>query len=272
MQANSAYTWRWYARTVVLGLVFVCSSVCLKAVDVPIECTVLYQTPDGYFVDAGSERGLTIGSTGTVLRNGEQIAHVTVIRVTKSTSLLRVASARQQDPPRAGDSVQLVVTRDASNDSEGEEADETRDRSPTLKDSHERDDNFVPLLTPPERSVGFTAARNIFHGTLRVRQLLQVDSENLQDYSVTRLGSQGGLERIGGTPWNFGWSGDLSYRDGQALENTPDYQKLRLHLFDLAFFRRFDDRSMVRVGRFLPRELPAVGYLDGAHGELGGSR
>lgn len=227
-----------------------------------IECTILYETPDGLFVDAGSDRGVEVGSTGAIIRDGDQIARVSVVRVTKSTALITLVTPPRQDRPVPGDRVYLMVS-----DAAPAQKEETRgERSPTLKESRD-DEEFVPLLALPERSVGLTTPSNLFHGTLSLRQLLQVDSEELRDYSVTRVGSHGSLERIEGSPWNLEWSGDVEYRDGHALEDAQDYQEPQLYLYRLAFFRKFDDSSMVRVGRFLPRELPSVGYLDGAQGE-----
>jgi hypothetical protein len=126
----------------------------------------------------------------------------------------------------------------------------------------------VPLLAPPERrALAESRARDIFHGQAWVRQLLQLESEHDANESITRVGSSGSYERMGGTSWTLGWSGDLSYRTGQALEGTRDYDDLILHVYRLSLYRRFVDRSFVRAGRFLPCELPGVGYLDGVQGE-----
>ncbi|HVY61587.1 MAG TPA: hypothetical protein VHF22_08040, partial [Planctomycetota bacterium] len=62
-------------------------------------------------------------------------------------------------------------------------------------------------------------------------------------------------------------SGELSYRSGDGFERARDDERLRPEVFQLSLFRRFDGRSFVRLGRFLPRELPAVGFIDGAHAE-----
>ena len=155
-----------------------CSPALVEAAEV--ECTILYETPDGLFVDAGSDRGVAVGNNGAILRNGDQIGRVSVVRVTKSSALLKLLTPARQDPPGPGDRVYLTVA-DPSPDQPEDEAD---DRSPTVKDPRDEDD-FVPLLALPERSVGLTTPKNIFHGTIRLRQLLQVDSEQLRDFSVT---------------------------------------------------------------------------------------
>jgi hypothetical protein len=240
-----------------------------EAPEAPVECTIVYEAPGGFFVDAGADRGLTAGSQGIVLRDGKTIARVEVLRTAKRSALVRVLPSREEAAPGPGDLVHIFVQRPpaAVDDDVGGRSEGAPSSSTTLKEPGTADD-FVPLLAPPEhRSPALADPRNIFHGQLRLHQLFQIDPDADRDYSVTRLGSHGGLERIGGTPWALEWSGNLSYRDGDALENTRDYRKLRLHAFNLALFRKFEDQSSVRLGRFVPRPLPAVGFVDGFQGE-----
>lgn len=232
------------------------------AAEVPVQCNVIYRTADRVYVDAGTDVGLASGDAGIVRRDGIEVARVEVLRATKSSSLLQVTVGRDETTPRVGDTVHFVVE-----ETPPAEKPDPRERSPTLKDPDSKP--FVPLLAPPEgRSVRATPKENIFHGRLWVRQLLQVEEDELRDYSITRLGTVGSLERIGGTPWTLEWSGDVSYRDGHALRNSEDYRDVVPRVFGLSFVRRFEDESMLRLGRFLPLELPGVGYLDGAQGEM----
>jgi hypothetical protein len=128
---------------------------------------------------------------------------------------------------------------------------------------------FVPLLAPDLGEQGFTSARNLLQGSVTAFQAAQVATDGRTlDYLLSRVRTSGGLERIDGTPWALEWSAALSYRDGEGLARSRDHEQLRAEVFRLSLFRRFDDRSMVRLGRFIPRELPAVGLVDGAHGEV----
>ena len=84
---------------------------------------------------------------------------------------------------------------------------------------------------------------------------------------ITRITTSGSLERIGRTPWALEWAGQDHFRAGDELEDIRNHEDLRLEAYRLALYRRFDDRSFVRLGRFIPGELPGVGFLDGAQGE-----
>jgi hypothetical protein len=103
---------------------------------------------------------------------------------------------------------------------------------------------------------------------MRIRQMLQTDRENLRDYSVTHFSSSGSLDRIEGSKWSFEWSGDLAYRDGDAYRYNSDYQEPRLDLYMGSFQHPLADDGFLRLGRFLPRELPGIGYVDGVQGQI----
>ena len=226
-----------------------------------VECAVTYEAADGLFVDAGQDQGLQAGDRGTVRRDGAEIAQVEVQNVSKGSALLRVLSVLQRPGPKPGDRVQLTAHPAAPREAEPS-------ASPTLKDLRREEEAFTPLLSAPgHRNQALGAQGNIFHGQLRLRELYQVDPKGDSDYSITRLDSSGSLQRIARGPWALDWSGELSYRTGEALEDVQAYETLRFDLFRLSLFRRFDDQSSVRAGRFVPWTLPAVGYLDGVQME-----
>jgi hypothetical protein len=150
-----------------------------------------------------------------------------------------------------------------------EEQKEDRDTESSNRNSTNTEDKeFIPLLAPASWTLGLPEARNIFHGQLRIRQMLQKDRENLFDYSMTRLGSSGSLDRIEGSDWDFEWSADLAYRDGYAYRFHPDYQQPRLDIYLASLYRPINEDGFLRFGRFLPRELPGIGYVDGVQGQL----
>jgi hypothetical protein len=77
------------------------------------------------------------------------------------------------------------------------------------------------------------------------------------------MNSSGSVERIEGSPWNFSWSGSLRYRDGDGYARHRQYQDPHLTLYEAIFQRSLDGDGFLRFGRFLPRELPGIGPVDG---------
>ena len=110
--------------------------------------------------------------------------------------------------------------------------------------------------------------RNISHGRIQVQQMFQTDSQGDLGYSVTRLSSSGGMDRIEGSPWSFEWSGDVRYRAGDAYLANPNYQEPHLDLYRAMFQRPLGEGGFFRLGRFVPYELPAIGYVDGLQGQV----
>ncbi len=234
----------------------------VRAAERTVECSVLYETPDGLHLDAGAEAGLAAGDAGAVYRGGEEIARVEVVQTSTSWTLVRIVLLSGTARPAVGDRAVLTAGRPP-----GAGGAPGRPEA-ALKASPDEEEPFVPLLAPPG-SPGLARAKaaNVFHGELSLRQLFQLDPDGDQDYSVTRVGTSGTFERMGGGPWTAEWSGDVSYRDGKGLEATPDYREYRVHVVRASLFRRFADGGSLRLGRFLPRELPGVGYLDGVQGD-----
>lgn len=97
--------------------------------------------------------------------------------------------------------------------------------------------------------------------------MMQTDSEGDLGYSVSRVRSSGGMERIEGTRWSLSGSGDLRYRNGDAYQNHPEYEEIRPNVYRLMLQRPIEDGGFLRFGRFVPVELPGVGYVDGFQGE-----
>jgi hypothetical protein len=276
-----------------------------QGADVSVPVEVLYESADGIYVSTAKNAGLEKGEIGWLDRAGQPLVRIEVVSSSGGSSLLKVAGARPDPFPAAGEKLAVRVVRTARDapperkrsgtlkdrkaaDAEPAELSEGSVDAPTIPDGSKPGElpetvtdpeaqdpaapkppqPFVPLLAGDKGDVGaYTDAFNIWQGQAWVRQLFQVTPGGDYDYFVTHVGTSGSLERIEGTPWAFEWSGDLSYRDGAALDDVEGYRELRFDLYRLSVFRRFDSQSSVRLGRFLPRELPSVGYLDGAQGE-----
>lgn len=225
-----------------------------------VEANIVQRTVDGVYVDVGRAAGLTPGTRGRILRGEATIGTVQVSTVAASSALLQLLTVWQGEVPQVGDQVVFDVEETTSSE---------KTASSSLKDPNAASEPFVPLLAPMrERSVNVNDPANIFHGRIWMRQSLQMEQEQLADYSLSRMGTAGSVERIGGTPWAVDWNANLSYRTGDGLSNSRYYQEPRLDLRQLSLFRKFDGGSFVRAGRFLPLELPSVGYLDGGQAEV----
>ena len=68
-------------------------------------------------------------------------------------------------------------------------------------------------------------------------------------------------------PGVFEWDTDITYRTGDAFEGRDDFQEPELDLDEAFFQRRLKNDGFLRLGRFLPRELSSIGYVDGMQGE-----
>lgn len=226
-------------------------------VDAPersIEVEVRYQTIDGLFVDLGSVAGVRAGLLGSVEENGRVLGRFEVVYVSRSSAFLRPEFSIPEKWASG-----LVITL---NFDEPLVAPETTDEDgPRYQDTR----GFTPLLADPPGmgNAGVTDARNVVAGRLSARQLFQSTTEDDLDYLRTHVSTSGSVQRLDGTPWAIEWGGELIYRSGDGYEDLDDYQELDPELYQFSLFRRFDDKAMVRIGRFLPRELPSVGYVDG---------
>ena len=231
-----------------------------EAVEISVDCRILHETIDGIYVDLGTDSGLKEGAVG-LLRQSR--TRVEVVKVVSGSTLLRVLSDYTPGLFTAGDEITLIYDREEAQDA----APASPTRSPTLKDPT-GEEEFTPLLvTPDMREAAASEASNIFHGRFTVRQIYQLGDDSDNDYSISRFTTSGSLERIGRTAWTFEWAGQVHYRTGDELEDIRNFEEIRVEAYRLALYRRFDDRSFVRLGRFIPNELPGVGFLDGAQGE-----
>ncbi len=232
----------------------------IQAAEVTVSARITHELATGIYVDKGTDHGLQQGLLGSLRLNDGRMLEFEVLQATRNTSTLRIIN-RPVDIQRLLDKVvELIFEKQQDKDTDAE--------SSTRHSLNADNEKFVPLLAPPSWALGLPEARNIFHGQLRIRQMLQKDRESLLDYSVTRLGSSGSLDRIEGSDWDFEWSGDLAYRDGHAYRYHPDYQQPRFDLYLASFYRPIDEEGFLRFGRFLPRELPGIGYVDGVQGQV----
>ena len=222
------------------------------AEEASIECQLLYEIADGFFVNVGGQSRLVKGSIGLLSRGGQPVARFEVVTVSKESSFLRLSGLRPNGFPAPGENITLTLTELAApSGSEGREPSRTlKDRkssdqpeavpltqgqvnAPAIPDNSkagqlpatDANGKFLPLLAPEGGKIGaFTDAYNISQGQASVRQILQFTPGNELNSAATHIRSSGSVERIQATPWAFEWSADVSYRDGKAYKDVDDYQ------------------------------------------------
>jgi len=217
-----------------------------------VVCRVSYVSAGALYVDAGVDRNLRPGDVGEVRRDGERIAGVEVVSVSRSSARLRTLDGAA---PLPGDTVHLRARVPAGPEPE--------------PDPEPKADNgdFVPLLEKQKQQIKVGPKGNIFHGRVSLDQRFQGDSNGNLGYWMTLLGSSGSLDRIAGGPWALRWFAKASVREGDAFENSP-LQGARLDVYEFFASRPLQGgNGFLRLGRLLPRGLAAAGYVDGAQAE-----
>lgn len=220
---------------------------------------VTFVLADGIYINLGREDGVQEEAAGTARADSGLLGRFVVVYVSRNSSFLRLETPASSAEPLVTGTLLMLEFDDALGgrvaDLEGPEP-PTGDAEP-----------FVPLLTP-RVVVDARGSRNVFHGRVTARQWYQRTSDSDLDYFRTRLRTNGSIDRIDGTAWAFEWDADLTYRSGDGLEDVDRHEEFDPKFFRLAAVRRFDDRSIVRVGRFLPYELPSMGFVDGVQAEI----
>ncbi len=255
---NSKYR-KIYAQIFALGIAFTCCSMFDLIAKEQVVSRIQIVIPEGFYIDAGKNEHLAPGMVGIVTRGGRLISKAQIERCSPRSSLLTSLDSVVGESLRVGDVVKFTIVTPARTNRTSTPPEVKRPKKPR---------NFTPLLAPDKQSKGLTTPKNLSHGRIWFNQDLQVDSnDGLRDYSISRLGTRGSVERLKGSLWSINWYNQLSYRDGDVLENSDGFNQLRFDLYRLSIQKRYPDDSLLRFGRFLPHELPQVGYLDGTQGE-----
>jgi hypothetical protein len=232
------------------------------AKEVTVTARITNELSNGFYVDKGTDQELRQGMSGSLRFDDGRIIEFEVIEATRKLAMLRLSGESDKQEKLVGRTVELTFEQDTKGQQNQDE------KSSVSSPATVKDEKFVPLLAPAQWTLGIPDTRNIFHGQMRARQSLQIDSENQRDYSVAHFSSSGSLDKIEGSDWSFVWSGDIAYRDGDAYRYNPDYQQPRLDLYYGSFQHPFGDNGFLRLGRFVPRELPGIGYVDGVQGQI----
>lgn len=247
-----------------LALTLLLPSAQLRAQSTIVQGQIVDVTQEDLYVDVGTGQGLRPGDIGTIGQKGTQIARVQVMEATRFSARLRILSKAASTNFKEGDRVNFHVSRAPPS-----EEDKGATHTVPKGDQPQQTEEFVPLLAPlPPKKAALPVSENIFHGRLRNRQLWQTENRNQSNYTLSSLDSDGSIERINGTSLSFVWSGLATYRSGSAFRSSPDYQDVKADLYRATLAGKFsEERGTFRVGRFLPQEVPSVGYVDGLQSE-----
>jgi len=218
---------------------------------------VSYRTPDGFYVDVGSDAGLRVGDIGIVRRDGVEVVRAEVIAVAEKSARMEIRRGLPGQPG-VGEPVWFEAPGRANPDAP----------APTAKKADETEP-FVPLLERTKTPLEARSRKNIHSGWVSISQYLQSASLSSFDFWTTRIGSAGRIDRLGGKAWALRWSGNLSARGGEGFEDSV-LEGGRIDVFELALSHRTESGTL-QFGRFLSRALAGVGYLDGVHIERGQS-
>jgi len=265
---TTAVKFGWMILVVAAGL---STTTAALAAEVTVRGRITNEAQDGVYVDVGTDQGLRPGLSGSLQLDDEQTFTFEVLTVERQSALLRLP-AHRGGTAFVGRMVEVIFQPEAPRPAQKTRAKSgdpnQASKSSTAPGSPGRQEEFVPLLALLPRGPEAPKPPSDSHGRVQLRQMLQTDSEGGLGYSVTRLDSSGSMGRIGGSPWNFEWSGGLRYRDGDAYISHPEYQEPHLDVYRAMFQRPLGDGGFLRFGRFVPYELPGIGYVDGLQGQV----
>lgn len=228
-----------------------------------VPAQITYRIEEGVYVDVGSDKGLKRGVKGQLVLDDGSSVPFEVMQSAHSTALLRLdGQGTTLDADGQALRVDLVFE---SEEVSAAEADANAEGANAEKAAPEA---FVPLLEQMKEMPAVTQSENVSHGNIGVRYTMQTGTDNQLDRSTTRLYTSGNIDRLEGTGWSFKWSGSGRYRSGDAYKDHPDYQTVEPLVYNLMLQHPLVDGGFVRLGRFLPFELPGVGYIDGGQLEV----
>jgi hypothetical protein len=127
---------------------------------------------------------------------------------------------------------------------------------------------FVPLLAPQSRTPTVTQSHSVGHGNVGINHSMVTGTDSGQDRMMTRMYTSGSIDRLFGSGWSLNWLANARYRSGDGYQDHAEYETIQPLVYSAMLQYPLAGDGFVRVGRFLPYELPGVGYLDGAQMEF----
>jgi hypothetical protein len=272
----------WIVATAVLLSVWPGGQRDCLAVDETLPGYVTTTTDESLTIEVLSDHHLNPGDTGIIKLKGRDVAFVRVTKTEARYVYLQVISQANGVQLDGGDGIVFESATEGAvlEFSTGRELDKAvtsgqiDNQDQILQGSTLRsgsDNDFVPLLAPVAVSAKTktTSAQdaNIFHGRIRAREMYQSIPALSVYGSQSRLDTSGSIERLNASPWSMVWNGNVTYRNGNEFATAPDYHSPKGHVYTAMLARKMDDGGIFELGRFVPNQLPGLGFLDGAHQE-----
>ncbi len=237
---------------VLLGLL---ALVALSAGAAPTAIQVTYLSSSAVYLDAGRAEGLAVGARLAVVRGGETIAELEVDYVAEHSASCKVV--RSTRTPQAGDQVQLL----SSPAPEGEAPMPAPAPTPTPE-------IVQPVPVYRTQTTGPDARRNRTVGSLVLGY--RSFSDDLGP-SIDETGGRLSLRMtdIGGTPLELRVRGRARDISRSGYGPSVDTSQRSDRLYDLSLrYAPPEGRFALQLGRLSSGPYAALGYLDGALGEV----
>ncbi len=251
-------------RMAMLALVALCLVLEARAADMQnIPAHITYRIEEGVYVDIGSEKGLRQGVTGRLVLDDGRALSFEVLQAASQTALLRIdgplpENTDLQENPR----VELVF-----HPLDEIVSGQPKNGGTSATNGVAKSEPFIPLLAPNKQAPEITQSENIVHGSIGINQSMQTGTDN-QDRMVTRLNTSGNIDRLFGSGWSFNWSANARYRTGDGYVDHAEYETIQPLVYNAMLQHPLAGNGFVRLGRFLPFELPGIGYIDGGQVEI----
>ncbi len=202
-------------------------------------------------VDMDVFHELKPGDVGILMRSGVRIASVEVVRADHNDVFLRALGNTKDFLPQAVDIAYFTATDPSSAKPEA--------------GAGLGGEDLVPLLTPLPAAKKITpyklSARA--NGRVMFRQFYQAITPGAINQRITRVDTDGAIERFGGGPWSLSWSGNGSYVNGNRPSISSDFRRFRPRARLLTLSHPLGEGGLFLAGRFFPKELPGLGTVDG---------
>ena len=231
-----------------------------------VEVRVTFASADSVYLDQGENADIHIGDLVTLISGARGHVEARIVALSSNSSRAKMVDGKRTPAVGARGTV-VVAARSADDVARGE--DEGPKRAPEHPEwtaaIPDRDPD-APLLAPAFLMRAHERAAT-FRGRVRVQMLIDEDRNGDRDatFSLYRGGLDLDATNVFGRGGLIEFSGELTRRVseiGGLDDETED--DLRIDRLSYRWGQGFDSPLVVAVGRFMPRDTPEFGLVDGA--------
>lgn len=241
-----------------------------------VAAKVRYVTGDTLYLDVGREDGVATGDVVVVSRPPLAKLRLKVTATARTSASVSVAP---EDVPSLAVGQRAVVLTRRRKKAAPRKSGVGPDRAAAKEDPRRAwkgarpagDDpslpeDFQPLLAPVSRAAAEREGAPLFvlDGRITLSGSTLRDEEVERDWQRVRAYGSIELSELGGTDWRLVARASAN---AQFEADKEDSEQVRVHELTLAHEPR-EGQHRLRLGRFFFDPLPAVGQIDGVHGEL----